>query len=749
MQATSRAYKTEQKQHLREKSHVYVYLGVISRGAQRTARITTEVTEWSQLPTSNVPLEGVYATYEENFMRCDGSQLFPPKNNWAMYQGAASADIGGAMTFVFDNVEDIKGITLKFFDDAIPLRFRIENGLPRYTREYEYSVDDLDDNHYWSCEDEFGESSYIKITPLELQGGNQRLRIQEIMFGKGFYFKDEQLISTARKNTVAHLSDKLPSKSFTFTIDNLNKKFASDDPHSFVHFLQEQQEVFFDYGRDLPDGSTYAIKGGKVYLKTWSNDDQKATFNTVGYLDFMDTTYYKGHYEPDGITLYDLAVEVFEDAGIENYHIDSFLKRVTTHNPLPVEKHKNLLQLIANAAMCIFYEDRNGDLTIGGSFESEIVSLTANSETDYSNLEKILEKDGNVGEYASYEKNFFRADGSQFFLPVGTNYIDCGYVSDVKANASGNFTTDPAITIIWEATWTWYNMALRFGGAVPKGMTITLYKDDVETDSFDVDPETIDKTTLIEHDFYDVNKMVLTFTKAEPHQRIHLNKMEFGKITDYTITYSDMAKPPVAATTEFVKNVVCHYYEFAYGTEEKQIGSFEAYVGENLITFDKPCHNVSVAYESGSGTINITESAAYYVKFTASDAGKVEITGREYAIVDSELMQNIRTIGVDKTSKNILLDNRAFAQRNLGWLADFYKNDVEYAVTYRGEPAIDCDDQIYLENKYVSKNLVRVLEESLSTAQGMSLNCSLKARRISYKEPAKVDYAITDISEVE
>ena len=746
MQATSKAYKSEQKQHLREKSHVWVYLGVISRGAQRSAQITTPVTFWSKLPTQKVELEGIYATYEENFFRADGSQLFPPEENWAMYQGAASEDILGTMTFVFNAPQDIRGMTLRFFDDAIPLEFTITNGNPRYTYQYVYDPDDLDENHDWSCEDEFAGSEYISIIPTRMKGGNQRLRIEHILFGKGFYFADSQLLSTQRKNTVAHLSDRLPSKAFSFSIDNTNKKFASDDPHSFVHFLQEQQEVEFDYGRDLPDGTTYAIKGGKTYLKTWSNDDQKATFNTVGYLDFMDTTYYKGHYEPNGITLYDLAVEVFEDAGIENYHIDSFLKLVTTHNPLPIEKHKNLLQLIANAAMCIFYEDRNGDLTIGGSFESQVTDITSNTEADYSNLERVLE-DGMPGEYASYEMDFFRADGTHFFMPDGPGYVDCGYVSEYEADGSGYFTTNPTITIEWESAWTWFNMALRFGGAVPQEMTINLYKDNALTDSFTVDE--FDKTTLVEHDFNEVNKMVMEFTKVSPYQRVHLNKIEFGKITDYTIDYRDMAKPPVAATTEFVKNVVCHYYEFTYGEETKQIGSIEAAEGENLITFSNASHDISVAYESGNGTISNVETGAYYAKFTASEAGKVVVTGKEYAIIDSEIMTNVRTIGMDKTSKNILLDNREFAERNLGWVADYYKNDVEYAVNYRGEPALDCDDQIYLENKYVAKNLVRVIEESIETSQGMSMNCALKARRVSYKEPAKVDYAIVDVSEVE
>lgn len=745
MQPTSKAYKSEQKQHLREKSYVWVYLGVVSREAQRSAQITSEVTEWSQLPTGNDALEGVYATYEENFFRADGTQMFPP-DLWAMYQGAASAAIGGSITFTFSRKCDIRGISLKFFDDAIPLEFTISNGKPNQTYTYTYDVHDVEDQK-WSCEDLFTDSTYITITPVTLKGGNQRMRIQQILFGKGFYFDDKDLLSTSRSNTIAHLSDKLPSKSFSFSVDNTNKKFAADDPHSFVHFLQEQQEVEFDYGRDLPDGSIYTIKGGKTYLKTWSNDDQKATFNTVGYLDFMDTTYVKGTYSADGRSLYDLAVDVFTDAGITEYHIDSYLKQVKTHNPLPIEKHKNLLQLIANAGMCIFYEDRDGVLTIGGSFESLISDIDANSKTSYTDFNNVIDPENATVSYASFEQDFWRADGLMRFLPEGTNYVNCGYISEIVSDANGDYTTDPKLTIEWEATWTWYNMALRFVVA-PKEMTINLYKDGTLTDTFDIEDEEIDATTLIDHIFYDVNKMEIVFTKAEAHQRVHLDKIMFGKITDYKLEYQDLMSTPSAGTTEFVKNVVCHFYEFGYGTETKQLGTIEAVVGENIITFTNPAHDVTAAYESAAGSITITGRYAYCIIFTASVAGKVIVSGKEYTIIDSEVQENIRSVGVDKTSKNMLLDNKTYAERNLGWLSDYYKNDVEYSLNYRGEPAIDCDDQIYLENKYVAKNLIRVIEESIETSQGMN-KCTMKARRISYKEPAKVDYAIVDVSEVE
>ena len=65
----------------------------------------------------------------------------------------------------------------------------------------------------------------------------------------------------------------------------------------------------------------------------------------------MDSTYYRGQYHPNGMSLYDIAVDVLTDAQVDyrNYWIDPYLKGCSGGNPMPVVMHKGSLQLIANA----------------------------------------------------------------------------------------------------------------------------------------------------------------------------------------------------------------------------------------------------------------------------------------------------------------------------------------------------------------------------------------------------------------
>jgi hypothetical protein len=272
----------------------------------------------------------------------------------------------------------------------------------------------------------------------------------------------------------------------------------------------------------------------------------------------------------------------------------------------------------------------------------------------------------------------------------------------------------------------------------------------VETDVYTVEEEDIDLATIVQNDFYDVDKLVFEFLKVSPYQRVHLKSIGFGSITDYTIDYKDLyQKTPTASTTDFIKNVNCTYFEYGYGAETKQLSTVEAVVGENIVTFTKPSHDYSLSYESVSGTLAILESGAYYVKFTSTSDGKVIITGKEFTVSEGVVTDQVKEVGVDKTSRNVLIDNNQYASRNLAWMKAFYENDIQYTLNYRGEPAIDCDDLIYLENKFVVKNLIRVGSEQIDTSTGMNMNCKLTARRVSFVEPAIVDLAVVDVSEVE
>jgi len=746
MQAVSSAYRAEQKEYLREEGYIWVYLGVISKEAQSYGKANGTFTMYSspQLVTSTVNFEGYYAIPEENFIKADGTQYFLPrnKNSVALYQGIVTQEMCDAVTFTFGKYThlDIKGLTIDF-GEFYPTSFDITNG----TYTYSYTNDKPGE---WVTEDIFRDTDHITITPHAIVGGQKRLRILSILFGIGLMFDNNSLIATSWKSECSHISNELPTKSFSFSIDNISKKFAADDPNSYLAFLEEQQEVEFEYGRNLSDGTLYTIPGGKLRLKTWSSDDMQANFNAVGFLDYTETKYYKGKYYPNGISFYDLAVEVCQDAGIDNYRIDNYLQTMHTKNPLPVEKHKNLLQLIANAARSIMRETRDGGIEIKSSFTPDIVSVTTNGQTIYSNAGNVVDADITVSDYATSEKDFSRIDGLHYFLPrTSSTYAATGFISSHVSDADGEFITKPEITIEWETAWTFFGMSMAFYNVKPNSLTIYAYhyNDLVSTKEYDE----LDYMTAIEDAFMDISKLRIVFNSTSPYQRIHLSHMAFGDITDYVIDYSDMTASPTASVAEKIKNVNVTYYEYSYGSSQKKISSTMAIAGTNIVTFNNPAHNYSLSYAGGqTGTLTIINSGAYYVEFTSTIAAEVNINGIEFVVSTKELTQEVRQIGTDKTASNMLIDNATDAQNEAEWLAEYFANDIDYVISYRGEPALDPDDLIYTENKSIERNLVRITSTQIDTSTGMSMACKLTARRVSYVLPAVVSSAIAGESAV-
>lgn len=746
MQAVSSAYRAEQKEYLREEGFIWVYLGVISKEAQAYGKANGTFTLYSspQLVTSTVNFEGYYAIPEENFIKADGTQYFLPrsKNSFALYQGVVTQEMCDSVTFTFGKYThlDIKGLTIDF-GEFYPTNFEISNG----TNTYSYTNDKPGE---WVTEDIFRDTNHITITPSAMVGGQKRLRILSILFGIGLMFDNNSLIATSWKSECSHISNELPTKSFSFSIDNISKKFAADDPNSYLAFLEEQQEVEFEYGRNLPDGTLYTIPGGKLRLKTWSSDDMQASFNAVGFLDYTETKYYKGKYYPNGISLYDLAIDVCQDAGIENYRIDNYLQTMHTKNPLPVEKHKNLLQLIANAARSIMRETRDGGIEIKSSFTPDIVSVTTNGQTIYSNAENVVNEDITVSDYATSEKNFSRVDGLHYFLPrASSTYAATGFISSYVSDADGEYTTKPEITIEWETAWTFFGMSMAFYNVKPNSLTIYAYRYNelISTKEYDE----LDYMTAIEDAFMDISKIRVVFNSTNPYQRIHLSHMAFGDITDYVIDYSDMTASPTASVAEKVKNVNVTYYEYSYGSSQKKLSSTIAVEGTNIVTFNNPAHDYTLSYAgSETGTLTIVSSGAYYVEFTSTVAAEVNINGIEFVVSTKELTQEVRQIGTDKTASNMLIDNATDAQNEAEWLAEYFANDIDYVISYRGEPALDPDDLIYTENKNIEKNLVRITSTQIDTSTGMSMTCKLTARRVSYVLPAVVSSAIAGDSVV-
>ncbi len=119
-------------------------------------------------------------------------------------------------------------------------------------------------------------------------------------------------------------------------------------------------------------GVTEWVHGGRYYLAGRPTaDGLTARFTAQDTLTGLTETFRKGVWLPAKRNLYELALEVLEDSGLVPFDPNAppwklweGLADFTTAAPLPAKPHRELLQLIAHAACCVLYTDREGYLRI-------------------------------------------------------------------------------------------------------------------------------------------------------------------------------------------------------------------------------------------------------------------------------------------------------------------------------------------------------------------------------------------------
>jgi hypothetical protein len=106
---------------------------------------------------------------------------------------------------------------------------------------------------------------------------------------------------------------------------------------------------------------------GTFYLDAWKNDFGAVTVTLIGHDNFtmLDNIAYGGPNTGANMTLYDIAVDVFNVAGITDYNIDQSLKNYTTTTGFKENVTCRVaLQHIGIAGMAAIYQDRQGIMQI-------------------------------------------------------------------------------------------------------------------------------------------------------------------------------------------------------------------------------------------------------------------------------------------------------------------------------------------------------------------------------------------------
>ena len=397
MQSVSEKWKENQKELLVSESEIELYMRITDPDAYEDASATgKDVIYFSQ---TNDIVSGVdytmtpTLTLEQNLWLLDGKGKVLDTDDYGTNRYISNYRCGLDKVFtsppvisvsfsqVFTNL--LQGITIVW--STLWEEYAEEFIVTAYNGETVVATKTVTDNTSTKSIVYMDIANYDSITieVVKWSLSYRRARIEEIVIGIDKTFGKKDLFSFSHSQTVNPLSTELPKIEVSFAIDNSDNSYNPHNTESLSKYLIERQEVKVRYGYKIDDKMEW-IDGGRVYLSEWDapQDGMTADFKASDLLEFMRKTYYGGTYYPDGVSLYDLAVDVLTDAdlplnndGTVKWFIDDSLKNIYTVAPLPIDTHANCLQLIANAGECVIYQDRQGVL---------MIEPYVYTETDYS-----------------------------------------------------------------------------------------------------------------------------------------------------------------------------------------------------------------------------------------------------------------------------------------------------------------------------------------------------------------------------
>lgn len=298
--------------------------------------------------------EELEQTYVSSYMS-DKNCLFSDKACITLTSSVYLTTLG--LTMVFDSIDKnyAKKLKVKAYRDSTMIMDK------------DYTLSSYSDRLIFADNEELVRWNKIEIYFIESSLPYRRIRINQLLFGIMETYTDENLISAESKEKTTMINSELPTHTFKFTIDNMNKLFNPDNPQGWYRYILQQQPISYEWGYQLDDGTIEWILGGKMLL-TGSVEvgENQVSFSTTSLINYLTKVYKKGVYNSSGRSLYDLAVDVLEDSNIDSsqYNLWSGLKLIKTDAPLPKLEARQLLQIIATTGNCILFTNRENVINI-------------------------------------------------------------------------------------------------------------------------------------------------------------------------------------------------------------------------------------------------------------------------------------------------------------------------------------------------------------------------------------------------
>lgn len=295
---------------------------------------------------------------------------------------------------------------------------------------------------------------------------SHRVRVEKIQIGIEKTYTKSDIISFKNSLSCDPISSELPKSEIVFEIKNLDGEYNPYNEDGLNKYLTERQKITVRYGYKLESGIEW-IPGGTYYLSGWETPQNgiTATFTARDALEYMNGKFQGGDsvsgigfgsLVKDAITQAELPSRADgQDPFVLSYDVLEGNYRVPDGVDLSDYTIAEVLQLVANAAQMVFYQDRDGILHIEEP-NYEDLQFEINQFNSYKNSEleltkRLKEVNINNGAYVgTFEDTGETQSVNNPLIDKKDEYEDrvANWIYDflrLRKKVSGEFRADPRI----------------------------------------------------------------------------------------------------------------------------------------------------------------------------------------------------------------------------------------------------------------------------------------------------------------
>lgn len=707
----SNGYKSTMNQPVRPTSQFQARLEMLDRGVEHDS--TIEQTNKAVFSTSvfDKAHECDYLTFEKDYMMVGGNALILPESNYmangfvssSLTNGTGVFDSIPTISFEFDTMKSFVGMTYTFaktYPKQIRVTAYLNNEIVKQMIVEPDALEYVDEkNHVPECDK-------VIFEFLSMGDAYRRLRISRMVFGLVKVFTNADVLSTHHDIQVDPISSSLPSNTLTMTVLNFDKDYNPDNPHGMWEYFRNGLPLQVRYGT-LVDGVTEWVDCAYLFLSDAPTArENTATFQASDTISYLTDTYYKGLYRENGISLYELAVDVLTDAGVNEYELPIVLKDVKTYAPMPVLTHRECLQLIANAGRCVLYTDVSGKIVMRLQLNAE-VSITDNGHLPWANSDKTKTGGANY-DYITFEPNKWHIDDcARYIVPEDLRACkETCFVSDAMSDTKGRFTEPPKLFVSYSLPVSSYQFQISFDSVNEEyapDFNVIFAKDDEVIKRVEVRGN----TEII----YTVNDEIIGYTMvtieilatSRPSNRIRVEAIDNGRVTDFYLDFQLALSRPTVIKTEELKSVDVKVH--SYLVRETIDAIYDS--GEIIV---EGRERLQVSYAPSVDAIPSVEGGTLvgYEMYAQTGFIEVEAHGVVKVTVDGHVLNEKQSIVSVKESKtgeicpldNPLITDSAFAQDVGTWVGNYLKNRNSYETNFRQDFRLDANDVIYFQSDF-------------------------------------------------